>query len=668
MRLYGLISLCALMAMTACGGGNNGVGSNNQGSGSPGITAISVTCDAMSLRSTQTSQCSARVSGTGSYSSTVTWSVDNGTISSSGLFTAGAVSAPSTANIIATSAQDASKSGIAHISLTSNIDSVNVSCPPTIQSGAQGQCTATVTGVGTVSQDVEWSAKTDFADCGCISSAGVITAPSVPTNETIHVIVTSAADASKGNRSDVNVLPSGTVTGVSVSCTKTELIPGQDTLCTATVSGTGSYSSATNWGFQAVPGSIPSVQQNPAVFVAGKVDAPEQGVVVATSVQNPMVSGSAAVTVSPSGQRNNAIPLAVDGGPTGLQRADFNMPFTSVTVCSPGTDNCQTIDHVLVDTGSTGLRLLAAGPAGGVLTLPLTPTLDAGNGNPVYECATFVSGYLWGPVAKADVLTLADGSGEQASYVGIQIVGLPGEATTPGACQNSGVDASNLQALGANGILGVSSDQSDCPGMCYFTCGNSACVSSLGEYVTQPVFSFAQDNQGVVIQLPPVAPPGTSTLTGSMLFGINSQGNNNLGKAIALQPDISSTYMGVNYSGTIFDTGSGGYYFLTSRILGGQMPTCNSMSGFYCPANTQIFTATNNGSNNVSSAVTFSVDNANTLFQNASFAVFPTLAGEWPLSPPLFDFGLPFFYGRSVFIALPVPIPNTTLVGPFVAY
>nr|WP_249193126.1 DUF3443 family protein [Burkholderia cenocepacia] len=34
-----------------------------------------------------------------------------------------------------------------------------------------------------------------------------------------------------------------------------------------------------------------------------------------------------------------------------------NVLYTSVTICMPGTSNCQTIDNVLVDTGSFGLRL-----------------------------------------------------------------------------------------------------------------------------------------------------------------------------------------------------------------------------------------------------------------------------------------------------------------------
>src|SRR5208283_4731826 len=37
-----------------------------------------------------------------------------------------------------------------------------------------------------------------------------------------------------------------------------------------------------------------------------------------------------------------------------------NTAYVTVTVCAPGTTNCATIDHISVDTGSFGLRLLSS--------------------------------------------------------------------------------------------------------------------------------------------------------------------------------------------------------------------------------------------------------------------------------------------------------------------
>src|SRR3974390_2896956 len=53
----------------------------------------------------------------------------------------------------------------------------------------------------------------------------------------------------------------------------------------------------------------------------------------------------------------------------------FNGPFTSVTICESGTSTCQTIHGVLVDTGSSGLRIF-----GTLNQLKLTP-LTASDGS-----------------------------------------------------------------------------------------------------------------------------------------------------------------------------------------------------------------------------------------------------------------------------------------------
>ena len=78
---------------------------------------------------------------------------------------------------------------------------------------------------------------------------------------------------------------------------------------------------------------------------------------------------------------NNVVSVAVNGGPAALNYPAINVPYTTVTVCVPGsTTQCQTVDNVLVDTGSYGLRLLA--PA---LTLSL-PVAAAADGNALAEC------------------------------------------------------------------------------------------------------------------------------------------------------------------------------------------------------------------------------------------------------------------------------------------
>ena len=75
--------------------------------------------------------------------------------------------------------------------------------------------------------------------------------------------------------------------------------------------------------------------------------------------------------------------------------------FTTVTVCQPGTSTCTAVPNVLVDTGSTGLRVLSS--ALGSLANSLSQFSD-GNGNGLYECTEFGSlAYAWGPVLAATV-------------------------------------------------------------------------------------------------------------------------------------------------------------------------------------------------------------------------------------------------------------------------
>jgi hypothetical protein len=117
----------------------------------------------------------------------------------------------------------------------------------------------------------------------------------------------------------------------------------------------------------------------------------------------------------------NVAPITVNSGPTGNY---VNGAFASVQVCVPGSSTCQTIDGVLVDTGSSGLRILSS-----TLTISL-PQQNAADGNPVVECFPFVSGYTWGPVQSADL----EIAGEKASSTPIQVIGT--NTAVPGSCSS----------------------------------------------------------------------------------------------------------------------------------------------------------------------------------------------------------------------------------------
>ena len=365
-------------------------------------------------------------------------------------------------------------------------------------------------------------------------------------------------------------------------------------------------------------------------------------------------SSSKTSTIAKSGQ--NVAPLTVNAGPAGNYA---NGVFTSVTVCVPGSSTCQTISGVLVDTGSSGLRILSS-----ALTINLTQQNTAG-GNPVVECLPFLGSYTWGPVQTADVQI----AGEKASAVPIQVLSDT-DFRVPSGCTGFGVpSADTLDSLGANGILGVGFFAQDCGGACvlastnpglYYECPSSGCVltgEAVAKQVQNPVALFASDNNGVVIELP--AATSAATLSGSLVFGIGTQSNNALGGTAVYTVDgngfFSVSYKGVPYKKSFIDSGSNAYFFLDSSITG--LPDCTTDTGFYCPSSPQNLSAINLGLNKTSGTVNFTVANAETLFAKPGDSVFGQLGGPstFPGSgstQDFFDWGLPFFYGRNVFTAI----------------
>jgi hypothetical protein len=370
---------------------------------------------------------------------------------------------------------------------------------------------------------------------------------------------------------------------------------------------------------------------------------------------------SSSETPAPPPPVNNTQPVIVDAGPlvNGQFAGNEDILFTSVTICMPGTSTCQTIDHVMVDTGSTGLRIVAS-----QLTLNLPNSLNA-SGQPIANCIQYADNtYQWGPVAKADIKM----AGEVASAVPIQVVGPANFPAPPNDCTAGGTAAQTVSDLGANGILGVGLFRQDCGPACastsppavYFTCPASGCTSatvSVTEQLQNPIWMFPQDNNGFLIVLPQVADSGAASVAGSMIFGIGTQSDNALGSAQAQAVDgfgnFTTTFNGTKYSGSFIDSGSNGMFFLDSATTG--LPDCSRQeSGFYCPSATSSLTAINSGPSptgsgtTVSANIAFSVANAATLFNTGNNA-FNDVGGS---NPGAFDWGLPFFFGRTVFVGI----------------
>lgn len=355
------------------------------------------------------------------------------------------------------------------------------------------------------------------------------------------------------------------------------------------------------------------------------------------------------------------------------------------------------MDHVQVSTQTTGLRILATALTG----IALTPEQDpATSGNTLAECYQLPQGTAWGNVVTADVQI----GGETASSVPVQVLATPSATPNAANCVDNGFIAgdqpSGVQKLGANGVLGIAPIAQDCnQAGCtnqYFTChtnpgGSVNCQQNVSAappttaQVTNPVTMFATDKNGVIITLQSVDPAaGAATVTGSITFGIGTESNNAYSAtatALAVDPTtgaVTTSYASQTAGSTAqnytswFDTAAVGYYFTDSGI---PMCTNSGLTTFYCPAQPLPLKATVTGAGGVGTAtVNFTVANAETLNSaNPNSIAFSSLGATPPsyYGSNAFVWGLPFFFGQTVYIAYPgasVTGSAGAISGPFVAF
>jgi len=386
---------------------------------------------------------------------------------------------------------------------------------------------------------------------------------------------------------------------------------------------------------------------------------------------------------SASSAAANVAEVSVDFGLPGV--GYLNGLFATITICVPGTSQCQTIDHVLVDTGSSGLRLL-----GSILTLGL-PAWTNSSGVALAECSQFVSAFIWGPLRTADLKV----AGERANGLAVQIID---GSTYPVPSNCTGINASSAATLGSNGILGVGSFREDCGSACaavpgsrsvnpgiYYACSSTAkggCQATavpVSKQVSNPVSLFSQDNNGTIIALSAIPANGAPSVAGSLVFGIGTQANNGLGNETVLPLDGTGTFMtryptNGSSSPAFVDSGSNAIYFLNSGTT--RIPACPApYPMFYCPVSTLSLSATNQATDgSVTVGVNFSIANADALFGSQTNVAFDNLGG--PSAAPqsgakgtasYFDWGLPFYFGRRVFTAVEGQSTSAG-TGPFVAF
>lgn len=386
---------------------------------------------------------------------------------------------------------------------------------------------------------------------------------------------------------------------------------------------------------------------------------------------------------------SNSVPIVVD-----TSMGAVNQPSVTVTLCPPGAPNnsqCVTVKNMLVDTGSVGVRV-----ASSALTPALTAQLltqigatdDKVGSAPIVQCALFASGFTWGPIKRADVTF----GNTKAGNLPIQVIG-DGGYTAPDDCVSRG--GSNLGPLlgsnggGAfNGIVGIGhavrdsslAAKSVIPADYYYCPTTSSCAGTrvpLAKQVMNPVAGFATNNNGTVIRLPALPAGGQASVTGQLIFGVGTQSNNALPtNANILQVDgngfFTTQYQGRAIINSAIDSGTNGYAFSDATI-----PTTGE---WYTPPSDRSLSATMETTNGTGKPVPvpFSIGNA-TNVMGSGYAAYDNI-GVYLANLPVYDiatnntvseeaflWGLPFFYGRSVYTVLENGQVGTQ-AGPFVAF
>lgn len=377
------------------------------------------------------------------------------------------------------------------------------------------------------------------------------------------------------------------------------------------------------------------------------------------------------------GSQSSSAPTAVCTGttPTGLPASTpntmpvyqstcagaVNTPVVTLRICAPNPPTtCEDVPNILLDYGSTGLRLSHTLAIAGELPQ------EQVNGQGLFECYLFVSGYNFGPVVRAQI-TL----GTSSVTVPVQISNS--SLSAPSSC-SSGISSAPFQPF-YNGILGVLFPQYDIgsayyyEGSGYLPVNGNGVPSSSNESleVQNPVYLLGSSyNNGVLLSgLPAVPSEGATNVTGTLTFGISSGGSyTTLETYSSTTPNGCKSYgnLCASYNGNssltaFLDTGSNGFFIDNSSI-----PQCTgNLSGFFCGSPPTSQSAILTGATG-SYTLNFSIVSAQTLFSTGNND-FSTLGGD---APGTFDAGFPaFLLGYPIGIEWGIPScnPGCFLIG-----
>lgn len=360
----------------------------------------------------------------------------------------------------------------------------------------------------------------------------------------------------------------------------------------------------------------------------------------------------------PVGSADNVVPITMGCG-------YINEPCVAVEFCKPGaaygSSDCTLIDHVLLDTGSYGLRVFAS-----AVTISLSQNVPG-----LAEVVQYAdSSCDWGPVKTADVYL----GNEKAASVPIQIIDPSYGSVPPWVSTHCGRGLeSDPQLVGFNAILGVGLFSNDCPSCTtapasngnYYDCSSGTCyatTASAANQVTNPVALLSSDyNNGVMLSMSSVGSIyGSNSVVGGMTLGIDTPGSSTA--PTPGYPDGNNSSSGVTvfaadsnlFFDTTFPAAAPSHIFQNSFIDSGSnlwdfaddyaSPRITHCSdGFYCDTAHNLQARPGSGN-----PVTFNIDNANTVL-NSNATAYDNIGAYWSTSYDSFDWGMPFYYGRNIF-------------------
>jgi Protein of unknown function (DUF3443)/Bacterial Ig-like domain (group 2) len=555
---------------------------------------------------------------------------------------------------------------------------------PSIAFGMTEQFTARGTFSDSSTQDLTASVTWNSSTPSVAAISNVANFNGLATSLSTGFTGTTTITATLGSISHSTTLAVTAPTLVSIEVTpQNPTITSTSTLTTQQFTATGNYSDSSS---QNITSSViwASSAADVAVINASGLATAVSTATTATALivaRSGNVSGSAilSVTGGSTAVAINVQPVTVNGSLCSPNTTSLylNKPCVSITVCTPGsTTACQTIKDILLDTGSYGLRIFQQAFQQ-TPTVNLTQVMSSSTGS-LATCTQFADGSAeWGPVKIADVVL----GNEPAVTVPIQVIDAT-FGTVPSSC--STLQLSPDTAL-FNGILGVGVFAQDCGQTCvdrpigiYYSCNSAGCSPTtvlLSNQVTNPVVSLPTDSNGVIVQLPTVPLGGSLSANGILVFGIDTQTNNASTGAAMYDADdhgeIRTIQNGSLYA-SIVDSGSNGLFFTPPSS--GQLPLCSNNSSWFCPESAVsllpiivTLSATNVGASGTpSNDIFFQIGDFDDLWSTTPNLAFSDVGGS-TIESNLFDLGLPFYYGRNIYVGIEGANSNIGR-GPYFAY